>query len=143
VIRHREENISALEGTHVGTATCAGLQAQQAPEHVVQECCVSNQDATGAKRHAADESDSQVSARMENYIHAMKRSLWVARLIVSDATKQKLASRHGLDWRDVNQAIIGASDLRYRLGRRSTTRTPRLSRGRDRRPDVHRRALRG
>jgi hypothetical protein len=44
----------------------------------------------------------------------MKRSLWVARLYISDATKEKLASRHGIDWHDVNQAIVGASGLRTR-----------------------------
>jgi hypothetical protein len=50
---------------------------------------------------------------MKHYIHGMKRSLWVARLYISDATKEKLASRHSIDWHDVNQAIVGASGLRY------------------------------
>jgi hypothetical protein len=39
--------------------------------------------------------------------------LWVAQLITSDATKQKLATKHGLDWREVNQAIVGVRGLRY------------------------------
>jgi hypothetical protein len=39
--------------------------------------------------------------------------LWVAQLIISDATKRKLAERHGLDWRDVNQALVGVRGLRY------------------------------
>jgi hypothetical protein len=41
------------------------------------------------------------------------RSLWVARLITSDATKRKLSARHGLDWRDVNAAIVGVRGLPY------------------------------
>lgn len=43
----------------------------------------------------------------------MVERLWVARLIISDATAAKLASRHGIDWRDVNQAIVGATGLRF------------------------------
>jgi hypothetical protein len=39
--------------------------------------------------------------------------LWVAQLIISEATKRKLATKHGLDWRAVNQAIVGAHGLRY------------------------------
>ena len=38
---------------------------------------------------------------------AVARSLWVARLIISDATKQKLAALHGLDWHDVSEAVVG------------------------------------
>jgi hypothetical protein len=41
------------------------------------------------------------------------RSLWVARLIISDATKAKLAGRHGLDWHDVSEAIVGVAGLAY------------------------------
>jgi hypothetical protein len=41
------------------------------------------------------------------------QSLWVAQLIISDATKVKLEAKHGLDWRDVNQALVGVSGLRY------------------------------
>jgi hypothetical protein len=40
-------------------------------------------------------------------------SLWVAHLIVSEATAQKLAVKHGLDWRDVHDAIICVRGLRY------------------------------
>lgn len=43
----------------------------------------------------------------------MARSLWVARLVISDPTKQKISSKHGLDWRDVNQALVGVSGLDY------------------------------
>lgn len=43
----------------------------------------------------------------------MARRLWIARLIISDATKQKLSALHGLDWHDVNEALIGVSGLRY------------------------------
>ena len=43
----------------------------------------------------------------------MVRALWVARLIVSDATKDKLASRHGLVWHEVTEAIVGVRGLRY------------------------------
>ena len=43
----------------------------------------------------------------------MARSLWVARLIVSDATKRKLSAAHGLDWRQVNEAVVGTRGLRY------------------------------
>jgi hypothetical protein len=39
--------------------------------------------------------------------------LWVAHLIVSDATAQKLAARHDLDWRDVRDAIVCVRGLRY------------------------------
>ena len=41
------------------------------------------------------------------------RSLWVARLIISDATKEKLSALHGLDWHDVNEAVVGARGLDY------------------------------
>jgi hypothetical protein len=39
--------------------------------------------------------------------------LWVAQLITSEATKRKIATKHGLDWRDVNQALVGTRGLRY------------------------------
>jgi hypothetical protein len=39
--------------------------------------------------------------------------LWVARLIISEATRQKLSSLHGLDWRDVNEAVVGVRGLDY------------------------------
>jgi hypothetical protein len=41
------------------------------------------------------------------------QSLWVAHLIVSDATAQKLAAKHQLDWRDVYDAIVCVRGLRY------------------------------
>jgi hypothetical protein len=40
-------------------------------------------------------------------------SLWVAELIVSDATARKLAAKHRLDWREVHDAIVGVRGLRY------------------------------
>jgi hypothetical protein len=40
-------------------------------------------------------------------------SLWVAHLIVSEPTAQKLAAKHGLDWRDVRDAIVCVRGLRY------------------------------
>jgi hypothetical protein len=40
-------------------------------------------------------------------------SLWVAQLIMSDATKRKLSALHGLDWRAVNEAIDGVRGLAY------------------------------
>jgi hypothetical protein len=40
-------------------------------------------------------------------------SLWVAQLIVSESTAQKLAAKHGLDWRDVHDAIVCVRGLRY------------------------------
>jgi hypothetical protein len=40
-------------------------------------------------------------------------SLWVAHLIVSEATAQKLAVKHRLDWRDVHDAIVCVRGLRY------------------------------
>jgi hypothetical protein len=40
-------------------------------------------------------------------------SLWVAHLIVSEATAQKLAAKHGLDWREVRDAIVCVRGLRY------------------------------
>lgn len=43
----------------------------------------------------------------------MDRRLWVARLIISEATKEKLAALHGLDWRDVNEALVGVRGLSY------------------------------
>jgi hypothetical protein len=43
----------------------------------------------------------------------MARSLWVARLIVSDATARKLSAKHGLDWRKVRDAIVCTRRLRY------------------------------
>jgi hypothetical protein len=44
---------------------------------------------------------------------AMARSLWVAQLIVSDRTAEKLSSRHGLDVGDVRQAVVGIRGLQY------------------------------
>lgn len=43
----------------------------------------------------------------------MPQKLWVARLIISHATAGKLASKHGLDWRDVRDAIVCVRGLRY------------------------------
>ncbi len=43
----------------------------------------------------------------------MDRRLWVARLIISDATKEKPSAAHGLDWRDVNEALVGVRGLSY------------------------------
>jgi len=40
-------------------------------------------------------------------------SLWVARLIISEATKVKLSGKHGLDWRDINQAVVGVRGLDF------------------------------
>jgi len=40
-------------------------------------------------------------------------SLWVARLVVSDATARKLSAKHGLEWREVHDAIVCVSGLRY------------------------------
>ena len=39
--------------------------------------------------------------------------LWVARLIVSQATAEKLTARHGLDWQEVHDAFVCVSGLRY------------------------------
>jgi hypothetical protein len=39
--------------------------------------------------------------------------LWVARLIISARTAGKLTSRHGLDWQEVHDAIVGVRGLRY------------------------------
>jgi hypothetical protein len=41
------------------------------------------------------------------------QSLWVAELIVSDATKAKLSAKHQLDWRDIRDAIVCTRSLRY------------------------------
>ena len=43
----------------------------------------------------------------------MIASLWVAELVVSDATAQKLAGKHQLDLRDVRDAIVCVRGLRY------------------------------
>ena len=43
----------------------------------------------------------------------MGTSLWVAHLIVSEATAQKLAAKHGLDWREIYDAIVCVRGLRY------------------------------
>jgi hypothetical protein len=40
-------------------------------------------------------------------------SLWVAHLRVSEATARKLSSKHGLDWQDVRDAIVGVRGLRF------------------------------
>jgi hypothetical protein len=40
-------------------------------------------------------------------------ALWVSQLIVSKVTKTKLAAKHGLDWRDIKEAIVGVAGLRY------------------------------
>jgi len=40
-------------------------------------------------------------------------ALWVAQLIVSDRTAEKLSSRHGLDVSDVRQAVVGVRGLGY------------------------------
>jgi len=38
----------------------------------------------------------------------MARSLWVARLIIGAATAAKLSAKHGLDHREVRDAIVGS-----------------------------------
>ena len=40
-------------------------------------------------------------------------SLWVANLIVSEATAHKLSSKHQFDWREVRDAIVCVRGLRY------------------------------
>jgi hypothetical protein len=39
--------------------------------------------------------------------------LWVAKLIVSQATAEKLSAHHGLDWEEVRDAIVCVRELRY------------------------------
>jgi hypothetical protein len=39
--------------------------------------------------------------------------LWIAELVVSEATAQKLAAKHQLDWRDVRDAVVCVKGLRY------------------------------
>lgn len=43
----------------------------------------------------------------------MPRSLWVAKLIISEATAGKLSAKHGLDPREVRDAVVGVAGLRY------------------------------
>ena len=43
----------------------------------------------------------------------MTAPLWVARLIISARTAEKLTSRHGLEWQEVHDAIVGVRGLRY------------------------------
>lgn len=43
---------------------------------------------------------------------AVERRLWVPRLIISSATRQKLSALHGLDWHDVNEALVGVRGTR-------------------------------
>jgi hypothetical protein len=47
------------------------------------------------------------------YSHAMPRSLWVASLIISEATAEKLSAKHGLDPREVRAEIVGVAGLKY------------------------------
>lgn len=49
----------------------------------------------------------------DGYSRAMPRSLGVARLIISEATAGKLSAKHGLDHREVHDAIVGMTGLRY------------------------------
>lgn len=51
--------------------------------------------------------------RYARTVLAVVRSLWIARLIISDATKVKLSAAHGLDWHEVNEAIVGVAGLDY------------------------------
>jgi hypothetical protein len=39
--------------------------------------------------------------------------MWVARLIVSQKTAEKLAGRHGLTWQEVRDSVVCVSGLRY------------------------------
>ena len=43
----------------------------------------------------------------------MPRSLWAARLIISEATAGKLSAKHGLDPREAHDAIVGVAGLAY------------------------------
>ncbi len=43
----------------------------------------------------------------------MVASLWVAHLIVSEATARTLTVKHGIEWRDVHDAIVCVQGLRY------------------------------
>ena len=47
------------------------------------------------------------------YSQLVVASLWVAHLIVSETTAQKLAAKHGLEWREVRDAIVCVRGLRY------------------------------
>jgi hypothetical protein len=47
------------------------------------------------------------------YSPAVTAPLWVARLINSARTAEKLTSRHGLDWREVHDAIVCVRGLSY------------------------------
>lgn len=50
---------------------------------------------------------------MPSIVWAVVSSLWVARLLVSDATAQKLSAKHGLDWQEVHDAIVRIRELRF------------------------------
>lgn len=41
----------------------------------------------------------------------MRQSFWVAELRVSDRVAEKLAQKHGLDWRDVYDALVAQQGL--------------------------------
>lgn len=47
------------------------------------------------------------------YSRAVTAPLWVARLIISARTAEKLTGRHGLDWQEVHDAVVGVRGLRF------------------------------
>jgi hypothetical protein len=53
------------------------------------------------------------AGRRTVYSRAVTPPLWVARLIISSRTAEKLASRHGLDWQEVHDAIVCVRGLSY------------------------------
>jgi hypothetical protein len=59
------------------------------------------------------EQERPYPARVGVYSRAVVSPLWVARLEVSQKTAEKLATRHGLNWQEVHDAIVCVRDLRY------------------------------
>jgi hypothetical protein len=54
-----------------------------------------------------------VVTEVPSIVWAVVSSLWVARLLVSDATAQKLSAKHGLDRQEVHDAIVCIRGLRF------------------------------
>ena len=54
---------------------------------------------------------------MWRYSHDVKvQRLWIARLIVSQMTADKLSSKHGLNQQEIEDAVVCVKGLVYALG---------------------------
>lgn len=103
------------------TSCCTGRRAARRSRRAGSGTVPAAQIATAVHRGPNDGLEAAriaVHARLvvtdvPSIVWAVVSSLWVARLLVSDATAQKLSAKHGLDWQEVHDAIVCIRELRF------------------------------